>query len=115
VGPECARGRGRQAWVKARLHPITLHECRHSYAAYMIAAGIDGRDATSIPNAPTIATNQASGRQLTGNGCRLTRYALTITSSSSIAPSPTGLPTLSEVFRFASRNRSQKFAAGWSR
>ena len=30
-----------KAWAAARLTPIGLHECRHSYAAYMIAAGIN--------------------------------------------------------------------------
>jgi integrase len=31
----------RKAWAAAGLAPIGLHECRHSYAAYMIAAGIN--------------------------------------------------------------------------
>jgi integrase len=29
------------AWATAGLQPLTLHECRHTYAAYMIAAGIN--------------------------------------------------------------------------
>lgn len=34
----------RAIWVKARadaLDPITMHECRHTYASTMVAAGVD--------------------------------------------------------------------------
>ena len=31
----------KHAWAAVGLNPIGLHECRHSYAAYMIAAGIN--------------------------------------------------------------------------
>src|SRR5205823_3654921 len=30
----------KKAWAEPGLTPIGLHECRHSYAAYMIAAGV---------------------------------------------------------------------------
>ena len=33
----------KKAWKNAGLTPIGLHECRHSYAAYMIAAGINSK------------------------------------------------------------------------
>jgi integrase len=33
--------RARNAWNHARLIPIRFHECRHTYAAFMIAAGIN--------------------------------------------------------------------------
>jgi integrase len=33
--------RARRAWKHAGLAPIGLHECRHTYAAHMIAAGIN--------------------------------------------------------------------------
>jgi integrase len=35
------RGRARKAWKAAGLEPITMHECRHTYASTMIAAGVD--------------------------------------------------------------------------
>ena len=37
------RNRARKAWAAAGLKPITLHECRHTYASTMIAAGVDRR------------------------------------------------------------------------
>src|SRR5205823_9487829 len=39
--PSTVNQHAREAWSKAELKPIGLHECRHSYAAYMIAAGIN--------------------------------------------------------------------------
>jgi integrase len=35
--------RARAAWEKAGLTPITLHECRHTYASVMIAAGVNAK------------------------------------------------------------------------
>lgn len=35
------RARARKAWKRASLEPITMHECRHTYASTMIAAGVD--------------------------------------------------------------------------
>jgi site-specific recombinase XerD len=39
--PSTTNQRAKTAWASIGLNPITLHECRHSYAAYMIAAGIN--------------------------------------------------------------------------
>jgi integrase len=33
--------RANEAWRDARLRPITLHECRHTFASLMIAAGVN--------------------------------------------------------------------------
>jgi integrase len=33
------------AWEAAGLERITLHECRHTFASLMIAAGVNGRSA----------------------------------------------------------------------
>jgi integrase len=33
--------RARRAWKPAGLRAITLHECRHTYASFMIAAGVN--------------------------------------------------------------------------
>jgi len=35
--------RARSAWRRAGLEPISLHECRHTYAAFMIAAGVNAK------------------------------------------------------------------------
>jgi integrase len=35
--------RARTAWHKRGLAPIGLHECRHTYAAFMIAAGVNAK------------------------------------------------------------------------
>jgi hypothetical protein len=35
--------RAATAWKRAKLAPIGLHECRHTYASLMIAAGVNGR------------------------------------------------------------------------
>jgi integrase len=35
--------RARAAWQHAGLKPIGLHECRHTYAAFMIAAGVNAK------------------------------------------------------------------------
>ncbi len=32
-----------KAWKKAKLQRITLHECRHTYASLMIAAGVNAK------------------------------------------------------------------------
>lgn len=37
-----AARRARDAWAAKKLAPIGLHECRHTYAAFMIAAGVNG-------------------------------------------------------------------------
>lgn len=51
----CSRARGRpfspatvgqragRAWLAAGLTPITLHECRHTFASLMIAAGVNAK------------------------------------------------------------------------
>jgi integrase len=35
------RKRAKRLWEKRGLRPITLHECRHTYASLMIAAGVN--------------------------------------------------------------------------
>jgi integrase len=35
--------RARTAWQRGELTPIGLHECRHTYAAFMIAAGVNAK------------------------------------------------------------------------
>ena len=35
--------RAQRAWRDARLEPISLHECRHTFASLMIAAGVNAK------------------------------------------------------------------------
>ncbi len=35
--------RARRRWRRAGLEPIGLHECRHTYASFMIAAGVNAK------------------------------------------------------------------------
>jgi integrase len=41
--PKSISSRADRAWEKANLNRITLHECRHSYASIMIAAGVNAK------------------------------------------------------------------------
>ncbi len=41
--PGAASRRAREAWARQGLEPIGLHECRHTYAAHMIAAGVNAK------------------------------------------------------------------------
>jgi len=41
--PADGLGARQDAWAKAGLSPISLHECRHAYAAFMIAAGVNAK------------------------------------------------------------------------
>jgi integrase len=39
--------RARTSWARADIAPLTLHQCRHTYAAYMIAAGVSAKALSS--------------------------------------------------------------------
>jgi integrase len=39
--PTPLANRAKAAWGRAGLEPITLHECRHTFASLMIAAGVN--------------------------------------------------------------------------
>jgi len=41
--PNAAARRAREAWAAEGLVPIGLHECRHTYASFMIAAGVNAK------------------------------------------------------------------------
>ena len=46
ANPDRQAGAPACVWVKARqdaLEPITLHECRHTFASLMIAAGVNAK------------------------------------------------------------------------
>ena len=60
--------RARKAWNQADLSPLTLHECRHTYAAYMIAAGINTKAlSTYMGHASITITLDRYGHLLPGN------------------------------------------------
>lgn len=41
--PRLLAGRADRAWSEAGLERITLHECRHTFASLMIAAGVNAK------------------------------------------------------------------------
>ena len=43
--PSNVRKRANAAWLRAGLEPICLHECRHTFASLMIAAGVNAKSA----------------------------------------------------------------------
>jgi integrase len=43
INTEALARRARTAWRERGLSPIGLHECRHTYAAFMIAAGVNAK------------------------------------------------------------------------
>ncbi len=44
-----------EAWKVAKLQRITLHECRHSFASLMIAAGVNAKALSTYMGHSTIA------------------------------------------------------------
>jgi integrase len=56
------------AWAAAGLTPIGLHECRHNYASYMIAAGVNTKAlSTYMGHASITITLDRYGHLLPGN------------------------------------------------
>ena len=63
-----ATTKARRAWQAVGLAPIGLHECRHSYAAYAIAAGINPKALSSYMGHSSITiTLDRYGHLLPGN------------------------------------------------
>ena len=63
-----ATAKARRAWQAAGLAPIGLHECRHSYAAYAIAAGINPKALSSyMGHSSIIVTLDRYGHLMPGN------------------------------------------------
>ncbi len=60
--------RARTAWRRAGLAPIGLHECRHTYAAFMIAAGVNAKALSSYMGHSSITvTLDRYGHLMPGN------------------------------------------------
>ena len=47
--------RAKAAWRGAGLDPITLHQCRHTYASLMIAAGVNAKALATFMGRASIA------------------------------------------------------------
>ncbi len=62
---------GRREWEKAReeaLEPITIHECRHTFASLMIAAGVNAKAlSTYMGHANISITLDLYGKLFPGN------------------------------------------------
>ena len=55
-------------WAKAGLRPITLHECRHTFASLMIAADVNAKALqTFMGDAPITVTLDLYGHLLPGS------------------------------------------------
>ena len=56
------------AWQEAALQPIGLHECRHTYAAFMIAAGVNAKAlSTYMGHSSITVTLDRYGHLMPGN------------------------------------------------
>src|SRR5688500_7240964 len=60
--------RATSAWQVAGLDPIGLHECRHTYAAFMIAAGVNAKAlSTYMGHSSITITLDRYGHLMPGN------------------------------------------------
>jgi integrase len=68
LAPDALIERGRKAWGEGGLQPIGLHECRHTYAAFMIAAGVNAKALSTYIGHSTISmTLDRYGHLMPGN------------------------------------------------
>ena len=66
--PEALVRRAKAAWKQAKLVPIGLHECRHTYAAFMIAAGVNAKAlSTYMGHSSITVTLDRYGHLMPGN------------------------------------------------
>jgi integrase len=62
------RKRAISAWTGCGLQPITMHECRHSFASYMIAAGVNAKALSRyMGHASIVITLDLYGHLMPGN------------------------------------------------
>ena len=62
------RERSDRAWKRAELVRITLHECRHTFASLMIAAGVNAKALSTYMGHASIAiTLDRYGHLMPGN------------------------------------------------
>jgi integrase len=66
--PSTINRRAREACTKANIDKLGLHECRHSYASYMIAAGVNAKAlSTYMGHSSITITLDRYGHLLPGN------------------------------------------------
>jgi integrase len=66
--PGVVSGRARTAWRRAGLAPIGLHECRHTFASMLIAAGVNAKAITAYLGHASIQTTfDLYGHLMPGN------------------------------------------------
>jgi len=66
--PSNVRKRANAAWARAGLDPIGLHECRHTFASLMIAAGVNARAlSTYMGHSSVTITYDRYGHLMPGN------------------------------------------------
>ena len=66
--PASISARAKTAWAKCGLAPIGMHECRHTYAAFMIAAGVNAKAlSTYMGHSSITVTLDRYGHLMPGN------------------------------------------------
>ena len=66
--PTAVRKRALTAWCRAGLDPIGLHECRHTFASLLIAAGVNAKAITAYLGHASIQTTfDLYGHLMPGN------------------------------------------------
>ena len=66
--PKSLSNRAGRAWKRAGLQTITLHECRHTFASLMIAAGLNAKAlSTYMGHASVMITLDRYGHLMPGN------------------------------------------------
>lgn len=66
--PNVARGRALTTWRRAGLAPIGLHECRHTFASLIIAAGVNAKAISAYLGHASIQTSfDLYGHLMPGN------------------------------------------------
>jgi len=66
--PPTTTERAKRVWRRAGLVAIGLHECRHTYAAFMIAAGVNAKALSAYMGHSTITvTLDRYGPLMPGN------------------------------------------------
>jgi integrase len=66
--PSNVRNRANAAWQRAGLQPIGLHECRHTFASLMIAAGVNAKAlSTYMGHSSVTITYDRYGHLMPGN------------------------------------------------
>jgi integrase len=66
--------RAETAWAAAGLTPIGLHECRHTFASFMIAAGVNAKAlSTYMGHASVTITFDRYGHLMPGNDAEAAR------------------------------------------